>query len=312
MRIGFIDAGRLGGSLAEATSRAGYPVVAISCRDLARARALGARLQGEVLTTDEPQRVVDASELVFLTTVDDRIEPLCRSLTFRAGQAVVHCSGATALGALRSAAADGAHTGGLHPLQTFPDDRGADRFVGVTFGLEATGSALLAWLRRLASDLGGSSITLEAASRPLYHASAVMIGPLTAALAGLACDLWTGLGADRDAGLRALTPLLRATTEHVADLGVPAAMTGPYVRGDIAPVRAHLDALASFDPETGRAYAALALAQLPLAAERGNIPPERMRELRSLLERFIDPSGPQGGPRTEEGDHVGAEENDAP
>jgi predicted short-subunit dehydrogenase-like oxidoreductase (DUF2520 family) len=312
VRVGFVDAGRLGGSLAQAASRAGYRVAAVSRRDCAAARTLASRLGANVLGSDEPQHVVDASDVVFLTTVDDRLEALSRSLAFRDGQLVIHCSGATPVSALDSAARQGARTGGLHPLQTFPDDRGCERFVGVTFGIEASDPSALAWLRDLARDLGGTSVALDASSRPLYHASAVMIGPLTAALAGLACDLWTALGADRDDGLRALAPLLSATADHVTSMGLPAALTGPFVRGDVAPVRAHLDALASVDPDTARAYAALALAQLPLAAERGNIPADRMLELRALLDRALHPDSwthPRSL-RTAQGDQGVAEQND--
>ncbi|MDZ7781012.1 MAG: DUF2520 domain-containing protein [Gemmatimonadota bacterium] len=281
--FGLVDAGRLGASLAEALRRAGHTVVAVSRRDPEQARALARRLGDGVLGTSDPQAVVKAADAVFLTSPDDRIGWLARELAFRSDQIVIHCSGATPVSVLAPARAAGAETGGFHPLQTFPDEHGADRFAGVTFGIEAERPSLLQRLQRLAVELGGTSVTLDEESRPLYHASAVMAGPLTAALAGLASELWTRFGHDREAGLRALSPLLKATTDHLAMLGIPAAMTGPYVRGDLAPVRAHLAALGDADPEVLRAYASLALAQLPLAAERGNIPEDRMRELHSLL-----------------------------
>jgi len=282
--LGIVDAGRLGSSLAAALYGAGYRVSALSRRDPTRAHAAAGRLGTDVFATDRPQEVVDRADVVFLTTVDDRIAPLAAELRFRAGQTVLHCSGATPVAALATAERAGALVGGLHPLQTFPDEHGAGRFAGITFGIEALEPGLLAWLQALAEGLGGRAVVLDPASRPLYHASAVMIGPLTAALAGLAADLWHELGHDREAALHALAPLLQHTAQSVAALGIPAALTGPFVRGDVEPVRRHLRALADALPETGRAYAALALAQLPIAAERGNIPGDRMHELRALLE----------------------------
>jgi len=305
VRLGFVDAGRLGGSLATALQRAGYTIGAVSRRDPGRAGDLAARLGPGVLGTTEPQEVAEAADVLFLTTTDDRIATVARSLQPRPGQTVIHCSGATPVSVLSSAKSAGAATGGLHPLQTFPDEHGADRFRGITFGIESDEPAVLASLEGMASDLGGRCVRLDEASRPLYHASAVMIGPLTAALAGLASALWTEMGYDRETGLRALAPLLEATSRHVAEMGLPAAMTGPFVRGDVAPVRAHLSVLASLEPETLRAYAAIALAQLPLAAERGNIPWDRMRELRTLLTNALEPP-----PR--EGEKIVAEENHAP
>ncbi|MEX2465954.1 MAG: DUF2520 domain-containing protein [Gemmatimonadota bacterium] len=303
-RLGFIDAGRLGCSLAIAVQRSGHAVTAVSRRDPSRAADLASSLGDQVLGTTVPQDVVDATDVVFLTTTDDRIAPLAETLSFRPGQTVIHCSGATPVSTLSNVLPDGSWAAGFHPLQTFPDEHGADRFEGVTFGIESDDPSALAWLKRLASDLGGTCVTLDDASRPLYHASAVMIGPLTAALAGLASELWSGLGYDRDTGLRALAPLLLATGRHVADMGIPSAMTGPFVRGDVDPVRAHVHALESFRPETLHAYAALALAQLPLAAERGNIPGDRVQELRSLL---ADAGHAPPPPPTPRGDEIVAE-----
>jgi predicted short-subunit dehydrogenase-like oxidoreductase (DUF2520 family) len=304
VRLGFVDAGRLGGSLAAALQRAGYTISAVSRRDPGRVGDLATRLGPDVVGTTEPQEVAEAADVLFLTTTDDRIATVARSLQLRPGQTVIHCSGATPVSVLSSAKSAGAATGGLHPLQTFPDEHGADRFRGITFGIESDEPAVLASLERMASDLGGHRVRLDEASRPLYHASAVMIGPLTAALAGLASALWTEMGYDREAGLRALAPLLEATARHVAEMGLPAAMTGPFVRGDVAPVRAHLNVLASTGPETLRAYAAIALAQLPLAAERGNIPSDRMRELKTLLTNALE--APRGGEK------IVADENHAP
>ena len=282
--IGFVDAGRLGASLAKALGRAGFPVVAVSKRNRPDALALAERIGGDTLGTDDPADVAGAADIVFLTCVDDRIGELARSLRFRPDQVVLHCSGATPVSALDPAIEAGAVTGGFHPLQTFPDENGEDRFRGVTFGVESDDPSLLAWLERLAARLGGTPVRLDAASRPLYHASAVMVGPLTSALAGLAGELWQALGVDREAGVRALAPLLEATARHVSEHGIPAALPGPYARGDVGPVRTHVDALGAFRPEILHAYAALALAQLPIAAERGNIPEGRMREFRTLLE----------------------------
>lgn len=295
--IGFVDAGRLGASLAKALGRAEFPVVAVSKRDRAAAVSLAAQVGGaglsadtpdtDTLGTDDPAEVVAAADVVFLTCVDDRIAERARTLTFRRDQVVLHCSGATPVSALGPAAEAGARIGGFHPLQTFPDESGEDRFGGVTFGVEADDAGVFGWLEGLAARLGGTSIRLDAASRPLYHASAVMVGPLTSALAGLAGELWQALGVDREAGIRALAPLLVATAKHVSEHGIPAALTGPYARGDVGPVRSHVEALGRVRPETLHAYAALALAQLPIAAERGNIPEDRMRELRTLLEKAL-------------------------
>lgn len=295
-----MHAGRLGASLAAAAARAGWPVAAVSRRSPPDAERVAGRVRAAVgpaadgpagadgpLATSDPERVVEAADVVFLTTRDDGIAEVAAALPFRPGQLVAHCSGAMPLSTLAPAAARGAAVAGFHPLQTFPDEEGAARFRGITFGIEAADPEARATLERLAEDLGGRVVALDAATRPLYHAAAVLAGPLVAGLAGVAGELWSGLGRDRRGGLEALAPLLVATAEGVAAAGVPDAMTGPFVRGDVEPVRAHLAALAD-RPATRRAYAALALAQLPIARERGNIPDARHDELLALLRGALD------------------------
>ncbi len=55
--------------------------------------------------------------------------------------------------------------------------------------------------------------------------------------------------------LAAFEPLVRATVDHVFDLGPAAALTGPVARGDIATVSRHLAVIAD---DEHRAYQALA------------------------------------------------------
>ncbi|MBM3956532.1 MAG: DUF2520 domain-containing protein, partial [Gemmatimonadetes bacterium] len=98
-----------------------------------------------------------------------------------------------------------------------------------------------------------------------------------------AADMWQAFGQDRQTGLRALLPLIRATVGAVERRGVPAALTGPYVRGDVATVRRHLEAVRRGSPDVARAYAALALAALPLAREQGRLPRQAEDEIAHAL-----------------------------
>ena len=280
--IGFVGAGRLGASLAAAMATSGYSIKMVSRRELRVAEAVAARLNGAT-ATDDPQAVADGTEVVFVTTTDSVIEQLANRMIFRPGQVVLHCSGATPLSALDNALNDGALTGGIHPLQTFPDEFGQDRLRGVTFGVEASDARLLQWLEGLARDLGGTPIPLTEEGRSAYHASAVMACGLVAGLVGLAAALWDQLGQPRGAALQALTPLLESTAAQIGSVGIPEGITGPYVRGDLDVVRRHLRATAKAGPDVLSAYAALALAQLPIAGEQGSLSPERRGEIEQLL-----------------------------
>ena len=85
--------------------------------------------------------------------------------------------------------------------------------------------------------------------RPLYHASAVMSCGALVALLRSAAALWKRMGVDEDTAFRSLIPLARTTLENAAELGAEAATTGPVVRGDVATLRRHLEALEAHAPE---------------------------------------------------------------
>jgi len=173
--------------------------------------------------------------------------------------------------------------GGIHPLQTFPSPDSSDRLKETSFAIESDNLNLLDWLKTLVTDLGGSSVEIESRQRPTYHASAVMACGLLAGLVGLAAEMWEPLGIDRDEALKRLIPLIRSTVDSLEQQGLPSAITGPFVRGDVETVKSHLGATDANSGETGRAYAALALASLHIARQQGGITDEDYESIKTLL-----------------------------
>src|SRR5262245_33341395 len=96
--VGFIGAGKVGTALASLLNARGVRVEAVSGRTPADGRrmALAARLDRGA-AADRAQTLA-GSNIVFLTVPDDDIAPLCKEIAeaggWRAGQGVVHCSGA--------------------------------------------------------------------------------------------------------------------------------------------------------------------------------------------------------------------------
>ena len=269
-RVAIVGAGRLGSSLARAMVAAGYNVAAASSGSAEHRVWLADRLPGTEACA-RPEEAAAAADLVFITTPDDVIEEVCQGIRWRAGQAAVHCAGVLPLIPLRAAAEASAATGAFHPLQTFADRDSRHLFQGVTFAVEADDRGLGEWLSHLARSLGGETFGIAPEHRDAYHASAVMACGLMAGLVGLAAEMWEQFGQDRERGLEALLPLVRTTVAAIERNGIPGALTGPYVRGDVATVRRHLEALSRQSPGVARAYASLALAALPLAREQGGL-----------------------------------------
>ena len=296
-RIGFVGAGVVGAALAGAMHSRGYQVSAVSSRTTASAERLASLVPG-CKALASPQAVADSCDAVFLTVPDDAIAGVAVLVRWRSGQIVVHCSGACPLDALSAAREMGALVGAFHPFQTFADpNRAQAALAGTTFAVEAA-PPLRQGLESLAASLGGHTIQLDPKDRVLYHASAVVACGFLVTLVKLAADLWSGFDGDRGAAdresLRAIMPLVRSTVDGLSRSGPIGALTGPFVRGDVGTVQQHLEALAKRAPELLPIYCRLALAELPLAREKGTLTADREADMERLLRGSLEAPGVSG------------------
>ena len=285
-RIGFIGIGALGSGLAMALAQQGYPVTAVHSRRPHPTIQLAGRLANCQAVTS-PQAVADAADLVFITTPDSAIAAVTTAIKWRPGQGVVHCCGAAGLELLVAATAQGATAGAFHPFQTFAGlsnpAAALARLRGVVFAVSAAGW-LQEYLEDVARRLGGRPVQIADADRPLYHAAAVLGCGYVATVLQAAASLWQAAGFSQEQAIDALLPLARATLENIATLGLPAALTGPAVRGDAATVQAHLQAIADRRPELTDLYLTLTATSLNLAAAGDNSRPAE--NIRSLLRQY--------------------------
>ena len=280
--IAFIGAGRLASGLAMALSVRGIPVLAVASRSTGSARSLAARSPG--CRVMEAQQAVDAANLVFVTVPDDAIAGIAAQLHWRAGMAVVHCSGATELDALAPVAAAGARVGGFHPLQTFTDPEAAlASLSGCTISVEAE-PPLLDTLQQLAAAIGCRSIRLPAGCRARYHASGGYASQFVNVLLREATDIWKTFGISEADAVSALLPLLKGTIASIESAGVAQGMPGPVSRGDVGTVKRHVEGLAEIRNAAGDEaldlYCELARRTIALAVERGSLGADTADELR--------------------------------
>ncbi|MFM2447897.1 MAG: hypothetical protein RIS44_347 [Pseudomonadota bacterium] len=260
--IAFIGAGRVATTLSQALANAGWSVKAVASKTMGSAEALAS-----LLPNCQSVSVAEASQhpLVFLTVTDDAISSVCSELTWHTGQSVIHCSGATELLALESAATQGAQVGGFHPLQIFSDPQSALRNLpGSSVSIEAADPALATMLRDMAHALGMHPFDLPAGTRALYHASAGYAASLLLPLLHEAVQLWRELGVDETQALRALLPLAKGTLASVERRGLAGALSGPLSRGDLGVLKKHCNALDGLGGEHLTLYKTLTRLQWPL------------------------------------------------
>jgi len=284
LAVGVISAGRVGSVLGAALSRAGHVVSAVSAvsRDSLR-RAEELLPDAPVLS---PPEVAASADLVLLAVPDDELPGLVRGLvatgSLRAGQIVVHTSGAQGVGVLRPAAELGALCVALHPVMTFTGrTEDVQRVNACSVGVTAADDDEIAWHvgEALVVEMSAEPVRVPEAARPLYHAALAHGANHLITLVADCADLL------RDAGIqdaeRMLGPLLSAALDNALRHG-DRALTGPVARGDAGTVAKHLAVLA--DTEALPAYRVLALRTAARAEAAGLLKPELASDVRTTLE----------------------------
>ena len=289
--VAIIGAGRVGGAIGRLLAKSGYTVTAVAARNRATAdRARAFIGSGEPLT--DAVKAAASADIIFITTPDGTIKSTCEAVAagggLRSGKLVVHVSGAQTLDLLRAAKAAGAYCAVLHPLQSVPNmELGVTNIPGSYFRIEADPEAM-ALARDLVKAMGGIELvmpkwTAGKESAALYHAGAVAVSNFFVALVDLGLRFYEELGAERKDALKAVLPLIRGTLANIESAGIPDALTGPIMRGDVQTVRGHLEAMAARMPELLPLYRALARHTVTVARDKGSLGPEAAAEMRELL-----------------------------
>ncbi len=244
----------MGRGLARALSIAGEQIVLWSRREAAGA------VEGAVA----------GAATIVLAVPDDAIADVARQLSaasaVESSQVVLHLSGLHDRRALRALEATGAALGSMHPLQTISDpDTAAERWRGCYAALEGDARAV-AEGRRLAGLLDLIPLEIPSAAKAAYHAGAVVASNYVVALVGMAARLAIEAGVPSEVAGRLYLPMLTGVANNLQHQSPAAALTGPVRRGDVATLRAHLEAIPLGDRPL---YARLGLEALRLAREAG-------------------------------------------
>jgi predicted short-subunit dehydrogenase-like oxidoreductase (DUF2520 family) len=282
--ISIVGAGRVGTTLGKRLRQLGWRVGGVVTRSGRTSRAAVRAIGGGDARSKLSADVLDA-EVILLTTPDDALAEVARSLAKIGGEAcrgkvILHTSGALDRGVLAPLARLDASTGSLHPMQTF-SGRNVPKLEGVTFAVEGDAKALRA-AKHIARSLGGVPVEIASADKPVYHATAVLAAGSGFALIEAAAQMLVRIGFTRRRAFETLLPLTRQMLDNVERLGPRAAWTGPLSRGDFAVIAKHVRALRRYPREFQESYAALALLAGRVLAKN---PDATLRNLRRALEK---------------------------
>lgn len=281
-RIGFIGVGKVGTAFGTRLAEKGYPVKGAMDILPAEADRFSSSING-CSVYPSAQSLADQMDFVFITTPDDVIGEVAAAVGWRAGQTVIHCSGANSTAVLQPARVLGAHVGCMHPCNSFASiQQSLENLPGSTFTLEAE-EPVLSDLTGFAAALNGKWMQLREEDKALYHASVCIACNFFYTLVHLATDLWKHFDISQDDAVAACMPILKGTMNNIEHVGFPGCLTGPIARGDVGTIRKHLDALAAKEPKLVQMYKVLGLHTIPMGLAKGTLSPEKADELRALM-----------------------------
>ena len=266
MIFNIIGAGRLGKHIARALIRSGQASFGGVCnKHLGRARLAVEQIGGGAAI----KRVEDlpAAELTFITTPDDCIATIVADLQkskhLSAGHIVVHCSGVLGSSVLAPLREQQCHIASFHPLKAFSEGPIVDNALRDCHCVLEGDKEALAILTPIFRSLNAHLMTINPDKKAGYHAAAVMASNYLVTLAANAADLFLQAGMTPIQAKEITVHLMQGSLENIRQApDMASALTGPLVRGDIATIRQHLQALDN--PQTRALYEAAAIATLPL------------------------------------------------
>jgi predicted short-subunit dehydrogenase-like oxidoreductase (DUF2520 family) len=284
MKIGIVGAGKVGTSLAYVLKNNGFDIAGVSDNVTPSLNTARGYLGNDVSYTKDNMDVVDASDIIAITTQDRVIQDIAREIDARAerldGKLFFHTSGADPSSILSPLDKKGAFLGSLHPLQTFPDIESAIEVLPDTCIFIEGDKKAIPLLKRLGENIGAQVYVITGKDKVLYHLSAVFVCNLLCALFYAGKGIMDKINIDFEPFL----PIIRATLKNIEHKGPLASLTGPIVRGDVKTVKAHLESIEDMELHR-KVYKALSEVALQMAGERKAISEDAMQAMKEILEK---------------------------
>jgi predicted short-subunit dehydrogenase-like oxidoreductase (DUF2520 family) len=285
MRVGFVGAGLMGRTMGMLLSRSGYEVVGYFSRSETSAYRVAKEVGSKFFS--DMCKLAASCDVLFITTPDDVIEPIARSLgqmgCLRGGQVLVHMSGSHSSTILQPALIHGAEGLSMHPLQSCASPEEAMiNLPRSLFSLEG-GPEALRLGKAMVSRICAEFFVLNSQDKILYHGAACMASNYLVALFDGAQELLELSGVDPGLQVPALISLMEGTLSNLKALPPEEALTGPIARGDIGTVSRHLRAIEKTAPHLLDIYKTMGRQALQLARNKGRLDEEKLTILEALL-----------------------------
>lgn len=214
---------------------------------------------------------------------------------------VLHCAGRFSESVLAACVSQAA-CGVLHPLSSvIPSTPPLSRASAVVEALPPTfvvdgAPRAVREAKRLARAMG-ATVVAAPVHGARYHAAASLVAAGQLALFREAASVFESVGMTSADAKRAVLGLAASVLDNAARDSFDAALTGSVVRGDVAAVRMHREALAKSAESLGL-YDAVARSLLPVAKQRG-ASKRTLSELTNALTETEASTQPRRAPRAQ-------------
>ena len=240
--IGIAGYGKVGGSMALALYRRGWEVHILT------------RFPDDAPfhfhPRDRAEQFIERARNFIIAVRDSDLRYMAHRLSHHrvVGKRFLHLSGALTSSELKPLKEKGAHTGSLHPLQSFPR-KDPSLLENIYFSFEGDEEARALALK-LAEEFRSRLFPIDPKKKTLYHAAAVFASNFADAMWIIADIIMREIS---DVGIEAMEPLIRSTLANALEMGPRKALTGPARRGDFITIEKHLKALQKY-PEIREIY----------------------------------------------------------
>jgi len=282
--VTIIGKGAVGSALSGFFTENGYQI--ISEWTSRSGRIVHDRTKEPVLVErNHPESSEEMGDLIFITTPDDEIFVVAGKLAELpitwSEKSVVQTSGNITSSVLNPLKEKGASVASMHPIQTFRKGDGPGRFEQIYMSLEGD-QELCLFLEKMVELMKAQSVFLTPDQKSLMHIAAVFSSNYVTALMHKMESFL--IEAEVDDGINVLEPLVKQAISNIFEKGPTESLTGPISRGDYDSVQKHLELL-EHDKDLTILYKKLGSEALKIAEKRKNLPIDRMKKLRKILEQ---------------------------
>lgn len=279
-KVGFIGAGKVGVTLGKYFSINAVEVCGYYSKS--ETSSIEAANFTDSLSFPNLKQLVDACNIIFITTPDDMIKTVWVELqNFDLKNKIIcHTSGSFSSSIFSNIDTSGAYGYSIHPLYPFSDKFNSYQNLNKAyFSIEGT-LKYYNEIRIFIESLGNNVICLNSEDKTLYHLANVTVSNLVLSLLDIGTGYLEQCNVSEKEAFTALLPLIEANLANIKTKGFENALTGPIERGDIKTIQKHLQVVPQQDRHL---YERLSLNLIKLAEFKNKNKSEKYMKLKKEL-----------------------------